>query len=72
MKIFLIAIIASGLIACSDNDNRSNKKSSSTTVGAFALDLIENQTTEDAEPVDVNSINFKSEEDEDEFIEVDA
>ena len=76
MKRLILPLIACALMACDNSSNRSSavpvSPPVSTTVGAFALELIESQTSDETEPVDVNSLNFNTEDTDDEFIAVGA
>tara|TARA_R110000850_G_scaffold98394_2_gene204611 strand:- start:332 stop:562 length:231 start_codon:yes stop_codon:yes gene_type:complete len=69
MKVLYIALIATTLIACSDNKNNKSLNKA-TTVGALAQTMIETQTTDDGEPLDINAIKFKSKDKDEAFIEV--
>lgn len=76
MKRLILPLIAITLMACDNSSNRSSAVPASppvsTAVGAFALELIESQTADDTDPADVNSINFNTEDTDDEFIDVGA
>ncbi len=69
MKVLYIALIASLLMACNNSSDKTTTKAS--TVGALALNMIETQTTDEGAPLDINAIEFKSEERVDEYIDAD-
>lgn len=70
MKVIYVVLIASLLIACSHSNDKASSRA--TEVGSLALQMIESQTSDEAEPLEINDIKFKFKENEDEFIDLDV
>ncbi len=68
-KLHAALLLAAGLAcaACNDNDNDDDDSPSGPSGNVLVTDLITNNTTDSAEPIEINDLDLEFSEDEDAF-----